>query len=158
MLVVLWHDGDTGPISPFPTFLKLPTLWVSYFFLRPPYRFFLSTLEPCKVTSSSLLASGLQHKPLQTVPEVAVPSQPFSLLSLITAPSPRWKSHDVYASFLLDGFQIPYFLFFSVFVSLFFSLSLLLRVSQWLMRWMVRRIRGGGGSGVRRLRAMAWQD
>lgn len=45
-------------------------------------------------------------------------------LRLITFLSPWWKSHDIYASFVLDGFQISPFFHLSLFI--FFSFSVCL--------------------------------
>lgn len=60
-------------------------------------------------------------------------------LRLNTFLSPWWKSHDIYASFVLDGFQIsPFFL-----LSLFFSFSFPC-VCQWFMKWTkFMTVRGG---------------
>lgn len=115
--------------------------YFNYFLMCFP--FFLCGYPRCPAKSlsvSHLFASVLQDKTLLTVPEMPVPSWPASPHLthlpplLITAPLPWWKSHDVYGSFLLDGFQIPPFFFFCL-CFFFFSLSLNVSVNSWWGEW-----------------------
>ena len=93
-------------------------------YILSPFYFGLATPLCAVKPLSTLFALALQDK--------NPPECPRSARALLAhLPLPWWKSHDVYGSFLLDGFQIPPF-FFSVLV--FFSLTVC--VCYWLMRWM----------------------
>lgn len=107
------------------------------FTTSPPRLFQCDYLQrPVKPLSHLSLPQCCRTKPMKL--SLKSPPDPPPPL-LMTAPLLWWKSHDVYGSLLLDGFQIP------PSPSLFhFSLSLTLCVCQWLMRWtkLVRWMRG----------------